>query len=328
MLRRPPTTLTLTSEDIAIYEDRRSREASQRRTNNPAVAHRYDSEELLANNHHHQHPYSHLPSTHPKRRTILDPPAAQSSSAAAQSRSGWDAASEQDLRNFAQQRAQQRRQQQHRADGASHGVHFTPLPRGGSIPPPQNGAGLGVSDAGAGDDSDFPNAALSSPPEASPLLQSSSDDDREDEDEEGSPEDEEMEDYDAPGHLQALPRSARPTVYAQQHQQVHHSYPPTAAANLQTPVNPATGAQGGQGQQQQHTPIPSNHGTAAVSQIPQAPQRRGHGRTVSSRIGSGRGAGTNEAQAQAQPPPAPTRLTRSREERNGAPGAGTRRPGR
>lgn len=340
MLRRPPTTLTLTSEDIAIYEDKRGREAAaqRQRTNNSNAAHLYDPEEMLSHNN--LNPYSHMPPTHSKRRTILDPPApAQASSAGA--------ASEQDLRNFAAQQQRHRQtqnHQQHRGAGASHGVHFTPVPRGGSVSAHSNGAaGLGATQPG--DDSDLlPAEGLSSPPEAPALLlQSSSEEDQDDHnDEDGnddeSPEDddddedEEMADYDAPGHMQALPRSARPISYAQ-----HQPSRRAASVNLTTPVNMGGGAQGGQAQQQ-HTPIPNNHSTAAVSQIPQAPQRRGHSRTASATVrsvaGAGRGeagevANTTEAQFGAQrQPPAPTRMTRSREERIGAPAPGSRRTGR
>ncbi|KAI0126587.1 hypothetical protein BJ170DRAFT_412259 [Xylariales sp. AK1849] len=65
MLRRPPTTLTLTSEDVALYEDKRAREAYRRANSQhiPSIP-RFDSSEQISN---------------PARRTILDPPLGSSS---------------------------------------------------------------------------------------------------------------------------------------------------------------------------------------------------------------------------------------------------------
>ncbi|KAF7517379.1 hypothetical protein G7054_g13833 [Neopestalotiopsis clavispora] len=395
MLKRPPTTLTLTSEDIAIYEDKRSREAAVRRANQPQIAATAAASFQQSS-----------PNLRPQRRTILDPPVQQAASAssgltpAGSSTGGaWnEPATEQDLRNFAAQQRhhvqqqqqqqqlqqqqrrqrqrqqiqqlQQQQQQQQQHQSRNTGVQFTPVNRGGSAGPsahetPSNGAaGAGFVDSSAviGDDSDFPTAALSSPPEAPPLLLPSSSDVEEDEDEEDdgdeSPEDEEMVDYDTPGQIQSLPRSARPTSYhqaqaqrqqqqqaqqqrrlhhqqqQQQHHQEHHaSQPPSnVGSSFTTPVNSASAPPLGGGlppPPQQHTPVPSNHhSTAGASQIPQAPLRRTHGRTVSAsaRTGTGRGA-ANEAQTAQQqaPPAAPMRVTRSRDERLGT---GTRRTGR
>ncbi|KAI1844601.1 hypothetical protein JX266_009274 [Neoarthrinium moseri] len=306
MLRRPPTTLTLTSEDIAIYEDKRAREAQRR-----AHPQRYDPEELASSlgppplHYHHNtnnHSRQHQHGGGGRRTTILDPPLAHPSA------SGWDqhpasAASPDDLRRFA---AQDRRAHA-RGPGT---VHWTPQPDPhGDEDEDEDGSDLGPA-------LDSPPEALDSPPPpSSPSSSSVSERAGDDEDED---EDEEMADYDTsiPGQLAALPRSARP-----------------AHATLATPVahsggggGSSTHAQGPPPPPQQLTPIP----TAAASQIPQAPARRtAHQRTTSSRGGgAARGGGLSSAGESHGPPPAPPRLMRTRDERIGGGVGGTRRTGR